>query len=97
MIVAEDGQVLGLITSNAYNSDSFLNEFGRYGGKYSATSIWNEYGQYGGEYSRLSPFNPYTNTPPRIIARNGSFVGYLTVNQYKTPSVSPWAVVALMK
>ena len=45
-IVAEDGQKLGVITSNAYDTDSIFNEYGIYGGKYSSTSIWNDYGEY---------------------------------------------------
>ncbi len=89
--------MLGVITSNAYDSKSFLNEYGTYGSKYSSTSIWNEYGQYGGQYSSMSPFNSYTNTPPRIISPRGQLVGFLTVNQFKSPNISPYAVVALMK
>lgn len=97
MIVAEDGQALGVITANAYDSKSFLNQYGAYGSKYSATSIWNEYGQYGGEYSAQSPFNPYTNTPPRIITPDGQLLGYLTVNKFKMPNISAHAVAALMR
>lgn len=96
-IIAEDGQMLGVITSNSYDTKSFLNEYGTYGSKYSSTSIWNEYGQYGGQYSSMSPFNSYTNTPPRIISPGGEVIGYLTVNKFKSPSISPYAVVALMK
>ena len=96
-IVAEDGQMLGVITSNHYDSNSLLNEYGAYGGKYSSTSIWNEYSQYGGQYSSMSPFNSYTNTPPRIISRRGQLIGFLTVNQFKGSGISPYALVALMK
>ena len=97
IIIAEDGQMLGVITSNSYDTKSFLNEYGTYGSKYSSTSIWNEYGQYGGQYSSMSPFNSYTNTPPRIISPRGQIIGFLTVNKFKSPSISPYAVVALMK
>lgn len=96
-IIAEDGQMLGVITSNAYDTKSFLNEYGTYGSKYSSTSIWNEYGQYGGQYSSMSPFNSYTSTPPRIISPGGQVIGYLTVNKFKNPGISPYAIVALMK
>jgi hypothetical protein len=60
VIVADDGQPLGVITQNEFASNSLLNEYGKYGNKYSSTSIFNEYGTYGGEYSRLSPFNEFT-------------------------------------
>lgn len=65
-IVAEDGTYLGKITSNRFDNDSILNEYGDHGGKYSDHSIFNEYGDYGGKYSSHSPFNAYTATPPRI-------------------------------
>ena len=97
VIVAADGQMLGVITSNEYDTNSFLNQYGNYGNKYSATSIWNEYGAYGGQYAALSPFNAYANTPPQIIAVNGQAVGFLTVNSSKTPAVSPYALVSLMR
>lgn len=86
-----------MITANAYDPKSFLNQYGAYGSKYSSTSIWNEYGQYGGAYSALSPFNPYSNTPPRIISPDGRLLGFLTVNTLKTPNISPHAVAALMR
>jgi len=89
--------MLGVITSNAYDTKSFLNQYGSYGSKYSATSIWNEYGQYGGQYSSMSPFNQYSSTPPRIISPGGQGIGFLTVNKFKTPSISPHALAALMR
>lgn len=97
VLIADDGEMLGVITSNKYDSDSILNEYGMYGGKYSATSIWNEYGTYGGEYSQLSPFNQYSTTPPRIVTPEGQILGYLTVNKYKTPSISPYALRAILE
>ena len=96
-IIAEDGQMLGVITSNSYDTKSFLNQYGTYGSKYSSTSIWNEYGQYGGQYSSMSPFNAYSSTPPRIISLAGEVIGFLTVDKFKSPGISPYAVVALMK
>lgn len=96
-IIAEDGQMLGVITSNSYDTKSFLNQYGTYGSKYSSTSIWNEYGQYGGQYSSMSPFNAYSRTPPRIVSPGGEVIGFLTVDKFKSPGISPYAVVALMK
>lgn len=97
IIVAKDGQMLGVITSNGLNPKSILNKYGTYGSEYSATSIWNEYGQYGGQYSSMSPFNEYTSTPPSIITPNGDFLCYLTVNKFKTPCISPHALIALLE
>lgn len=42
-LLAQDGQFLGMLSSNKYQSDSVMNE---YGSKYSSTSIFNQYGQY---------------------------------------------------
>jgi hypothetical protein len=38
-LVAADGQFLGTISSNAFDSDSVCNQFGRYGSQFSSTSI----------------------------------------------------------
>ena len=44
-LLAQDGQFLGMLSSNKYQSDSVMNEYGSYGSKYSSTSIFNQYGQ----------------------------------------------------
>ena len=44
-LLAQDGQFLGMLSSNKYQSDSVMNEYGSYGSKYSLTSIFNQYGQ----------------------------------------------------
>jgi hypothetical protein len=88
MIFANDGQYLGKITSNEYDTESLGNKYGKYGSSYSSSSIFNQYGTYGSSYSALSPFNPYAATPP-IIFVDGKPVAYLTVNTSKTPSLSP--------
>lgn len=80
-IIAEDGQFLGKLTNNEYDTDSLLNEYGPYGSEYSPTSIFNEYGNYGSEFSALSPFNEYSSTPPKIFI-NGQLYGYLTENEF---------------
>lgn len=95
-ILADDGEFIGKITTNSYDSQSILNEFGRFGGKFSSTSIFNDFGRYGGEFSRMSPFNQTTSTPPRIF-KGERFVGYLTRNESKTPRVDPFALVAWLK
>jgi hypothetical protein len=86
LIVANDGQFLGLISLNKYDQNSISNIYGEYGSKYSATSIFNRYNNYGSIYSYLSPFNQYTNTPPQIMSQN-QFVAYLTINKYLSPKI----------
>lgn len=44
-LLAQDGQFLEMLSSNKYQSDSVMNEYGSYGSKYSSTSIFNQYGQ----------------------------------------------------
>ena len=44
-LLAQDGQFLGMLSSNKYQSDSVMNEYESYGSKYSSTSIFNQYGQ----------------------------------------------------
>lgn len=80
-LVANDGQFLGKLTLNQYDTESIFNHYGSYGSMYSSTSIYNQYGNYGSPYSSLSPFNQYTSTPPAIYLR-GRLYGYLTKNPY---------------
>ncbi len=42
IVVAQDGQPLGVISTNAFDSDSLANPYGTYGSKYGLNSIWNE-------------------------------------------------------
>lgn len=94
VIVAADGAFLGKVTSNVYDSDSIINDYGEYGSLYSSTSIRNEYGEYGGRYSNQSPFNPYTSAPPKIVLGNRWV--YLTVNRSISPRVDPGLLVAYL-
>jgi hypothetical protein len=82
-LVANDGQFLGKLSLNQYDSESISNVYGSYGSPYSSTSIKNRFSQYGSIYSSLSPFNQYTSTPPTIYLK-GKKIGYLTKNRYKT-------------
>ena len=81
-LVADDGQFLGKLTLNHYDSESISNAYGLYGSKYSATSINNQYSQYGSQYSTLSPYNQYSLTSPTIYLRGRKY-GCLTKNRYK--------------
>lgn len=87
-LLAQDSQFLGMLSSNRYQYDSVMNEYGTYGSKYSTTSIFNQYGRYGSPYALYSPFNPYTSTPPKIILR-GKNIGVLTMNTYLQNGLNP--------
>lgn len=80
-LLANDGQYLGKLCLNRYESESITNQYGTYGSKYATTSIWNQYSTYGSKYSSLSPFNQYTSTPPTVYLK-GRKVGLLTKNKY---------------
>ena len=96
-LYSNDGKVyLGKVTNNKYDTKSIFNEYGSYGSKYSSTSIFNEYGTYGSRYSTQSAFNEYASKPPVIVDANGSFVAYLTANEYKTDGVTLLELVALL-
>ena len=86
---ASDGQFLGKLCLNEFDSESVTNRFGQYGSQFSATSINNSFSVYGSPYSALSPNNPFTTTPPRIYLR-GQLWGTLTVNGFiYGPKISP--------
>jgi hypothetical protein len=82
-LVADDGQFLGKLTLNEYETESILNNYGSHGSKYASTSINNQYSSYGSKYSSLSPNNQFTSTPPTIYLR-GIKYGYLTKNKFKS-------------
>lgn len=88
-LIGADGQFLGKLTTNEFDSDSVFNEFGRYGSKFSSTSIFNEFGKYGSKFSRLSAFNELATDPPYIIDSKGNLLGYLTLNNLKLGAISP--------
>lgn len=80
-LMAQDGQYLGKITDNKYDSKSILNKYGSFGSKYSTTSIFNQYSQYGSKYGAYSINNPYCSQPPKLFI-NGKLLGFVTVNKY---------------
>lgn len=96
-LVAYDGQYLGIISSNAYLSDSIMNPYGSYGSQYATNSIFNPYGTYGSVYNSYSATNPYTTTPPVIVLSTiygDVAIAYLTKNQYLTNAIDPDLLVA---
>ena len=76
---ASDGEFLGKLCLNEFDSESIMNRWGQYGSQFSATSINNEFSVYGSPYSALSPNNPFSTTPPKIYLR-GHLWGMLTIN-----------------
>ncbi len=80
-LVAGDGQFIGLLSSDKYNSHSISNPYGDYGSTYGFYSIRNPYGLYGGKYGIFSPYNPYCVQPP-IIFYQGQAVILVTRNRY---------------
>jgi hypothetical protein len=96
IIMAKDGQFLGKITTNEFDPNSLLNEFGKYGSEFSATSIFNSFSHYGSEFSNLSPYNEFTSTPPSIFKGN-KFIAYLTVNKTLQPRVDAKALIGWLK
>ncbi len=95
-IMASDGTYLGSIDSNEYQSKSIMNEYGSHGSRYGSTSIFNDYSQYGGSLGRHSPFNSLASDPPRVY-RDKEFVGFLTLNKFKSPRVDPYALIGYLK
>ncbi|BAY24338.1 hypothetical protein NIES2100_41330 [Calothrix sp. NIES-2100] len=64
---AADGQFLGVLSSDRYDSNSINNPDGMYGGTYGIYSISNPYGVYGGTYGIYSPYNTYCINPPFVV------------------------------
>lgn len=79
--------------ANEYDSDSIANEYGA-GSEYDSDSINNEYGDFGSHYSSDSAFNDYASNPPILIDDDYNFVGYLTTNDYKSPSINTYEAIA---
>ncbi|QGM28956.1 hypothetical protein GI482_00345 [Bacillus sp. N3536] len=87
-LYGQDGEYLGILTTNKFQSDSVFNEFGSYGSKFSSTSIWNKFGTYGSEFSTYSAFNKFSQQPPTVVIQ-GEVIGYITVNPYISNSIHP--------
>ncbi len=95
-IVAEDGTFLGTINSNEFDVKSISFKFGKYGSQFSATSVFNQFGAYGSPFSHTSCANRFASSPPRLYNSNGIFVGYLTNNAVKSPTIELAALVAVL-
>ncbi len=93
VILAHDGQSLGVISRKRHTRTSIANSVGDYGSSVGRYSIFNSVGSYGSTVSALSPFNSITRTPPRILKGNRA-VAYLTVNKSLSPRVHPAMLLA---
>lgn len=87
-----DWEFIGAI-ANEFDSDSIANEFGA-GNEFSSDSIFNEFGSFGSEFSSYSAFNEFASKPPIIVNDNYKFVGYLTINEFKTPNINTYEAIA---
>jgi hypothetical protein len=65
-----------------------VNTFGPHGSRYSSDSIFNQYSPFGSPYGGESPYNQYSTSPPMFV-KNGTSLGYLSVNKYLSPRVDP--------
>jgi hypothetical protein len=95
-IIANDGQYLGKITWNDIDSESIMNDIGKYGSDISSLSIMNDIGKYGSDISPLSPWNDITSTPPKIITKDKRWI-YLTTNNIMSPRIDPHMLIAMIK
>ena len=85
---ARDGQFLGKITSNRFDSQSLASEYGPFGSKYSQTSIFNPYSMYGSKYGLYSVNNPQCFDPPVLIV-NERVIARVSANPRISDRISP--------
>jgi hypothetical protein len=80
-LVAQDGNFLGLMSSNINHPNSVINP-NTYANCYGQT-IHNQYSPYGGQYGSYSPYNSYCLNPPILfLIENNQQLALLTRNQY---------------
>jgi hypothetical protein len=96
-ILGDDGEYLGLITTDEFNRKSLLNDIGPHGSNVSPKSILNDVGRYGGNVSPKSAFNDIAMSPPRVFTKDGVFVGFLTTNELKRPRIDPRALIGWLR
>lgn len=88
---------LGCLSCAAEDPESVFNEFGSYGSQYSPYSLWNAQTPYGTVSSPMSPRNSRATNPPIIKDQNGTFHGYLTVNEQMPQAFRSDTVRTLLK
>jgi hypothetical protein len=75
--------------SNNEDSNSIANSSGL-GSKLKPLSIMNSSGVYGSSDGDFSAFSKNSANPPVIVDKDYNFIGYITINQTKEPSVTPY-------
>lgn len=76
-----NGQFLGVLSSDQYDPNSICNPNGTYGSSYFVTSIHNPSGLYGSTWGINSPYNPNSLCPPAVVYQ-GRIVGFVTKNHH---------------
>lgn len=90
VLVGDDGQFLGVATSNEFATDGVCNRFSLYGSDFATNGIFNQFSQYGSQFSQLSAYNQFTSTPPVLFCdASGEPVAYVTKNALLSPRVDP--------
>lgn len=82
-----DGKYI-FIGSISNNEDT--NSINNSGSKLKPSSIFNALGVYGSSDSNFSAFARDAATPPVIINKDYEFIGYITLNKDKEPSITPY-------
>lgn len=62
-----NGQFLGVLSTNQYDSNSIGNPHGMYGSQFGLYSIFNPSGLYGGTHGLYSPYNAFCLNPPVVV------------------------------
>jgi hypothetical protein len=96
-ILGDDGEYLGLITTNQLDRKALLNDIGPHGSDISPKSILNDIGRYGSDISPKSAFNDIAMSPPRVFTKDGVFVAFLTTNDLKSPRIDPRALIGWLR
>ena len=77
------GEYLGKLSANPYDPESTSNPFGLYGSPYSPKSVKNPYNRHG-----FDAQNPYSVKGPKIVGKDGRYLGRLNRNKYHPESIS---------
>jgi hypothetical protein len=77
-LVAQDGNFLGLMSSDMNHPNSIINP-NTYGNPYGNT-IYNQHSLYGGEHGLYSPDNPLCLNPPILMNANEEHLALVTRN-----------------
>jgi len=78
---SDDGQFLGMLSSNQHDAKSICNSHSIYGAACSFESIRNKSGMYGSVCGIYSAYDPQASRPPAIV-HEGCVVGFVTKNHH---------------